>query len=280
MATEFKLNYTGSEINQRLAAVDDIPTKTSDLFNDSGFLSEIPPIPTKVSDLTNDIGYLTEETDPTVPTWAKASSKPTYTYNEVGADKEGTASTAVSAHNTSTDSHNDIRLLITELSEKLTNFLDVDVDTTNQLSDLLALINDNATDIQSITNGKVNVSDIINNLTTNVSNKPLSAAQGVALKGLIDDAAYTHPTTSGNKHIPSGGSSGQILRWSANGTAVWGADNNTTYSDATTSAAGLMSASDKSKLDSITVGAVKIGNITYTLRTGTSGAANTITFAI
>lgn len=38
------------------------------------------------------------------------------------------------------------------------------------------------------------------------------------------DTVYTHPTTSGNKHIPAGGSSGQILRWSADGTAVWGAD--------------------------------------------------------
>lgn len=56
-----------------------------------------------------------------------------------------------------------------------------------------------------------------------------------------NNTVYTHPTTSGNKHIPSGGSSGQILRWSADGTAVWGADNNTTYSDmvgATSSAAG------------------------------------------
>ena len=41
------------------------------------------------------------------------------------------------------------------------------------------------------------------------------------------DTVYTHPTTSGNKHIPSGGSSGQILRWSADGTAAWGSDNNT-----------------------------------------------------
>ena len=32
---------------------------------------------------------------------------------------------------------------------------------------------------------------------------------------------YTHPTTAGNKHIPSGGASGNILKWSANGTAVW-----------------------------------------------------------
>ena len=38
---------------------------------------------------------------------------------------------------------------------------------------------------------------------------------------------YTHPTTSGNKHIPSGGSSGQFLKWSADGTATWAADNDT-----------------------------------------------------
>lgn len=32
---------------------------------------------------------------------------------------------------------------------------------------------------------------------------------------------YVHPTTSGNKHIPSGGASGKILGWSADGTAAW-----------------------------------------------------------
>jgi len=40
---------------------------------------------------------------------------------------------------------------------------------------------------------------------------------------------YTHPTTAGNLHIPSGGSSGQFLKYSASGTAVWAADNNTIY---------------------------------------------------
>ena len=41
----------------------------------------------KTSDLTNDSGYLTSytETDPTVPSWAKQVSKPTYTAQEVGA---------------------------------------------------------------------------------------------------------------------------------------------------------------------------------------------------
>lgn len=47
----------------------------------------IPTVPTNVSSFTNDAGYLTSytETDPTVPAWAKAANKPTYTANEVGA---------------------------------------------------------------------------------------------------------------------------------------------------------------------------------------------------
>nr|DAJ97409.1 MAG TPA: hypothetical protein [Herelleviridae sp.] len=63
----------------------------------------------------------------------------------------------------------------------------------------------------------------------------------LGIPGQDTNTVYTHPTTSGNKHIPSGGASGQILRWSADGTAVWGSDNNTTYSAfkaATSSAAG------------------------------------------
>lgn len=47
------------------------------------------------------------------------------------------------------------------------------------------------------------------------------------LNGIAAEAnKYVHPTISGNKHIPSGGASGQILKWSADGTAAWGDDNN------------------------------------------------------
>ena len=47
---------------------------------------------------------------------------------------------------------------------------------------------------------------------------------------------YTHPTTAGNKHIPSGGSSGKILVYSADGTATWGdAPSTTTIVDNLTS---------------------------------------------
>lgn len=46
---------------------------------------------------------------------------------------------------------------------------------------------------------------------------------------------YVHPTTSGNKHIPAGGSSGQILRWSSDGVAKWDvAPNGTAYTCAET----------------------------------------------
>lgn len=48
-------------------------------------------MPTKVSDLTNDSGFLAQETDPTVPAWAKAASKPSYTAQEVGALPSDTA---------------------------------------------------------------------------------------------------------------------------------------------------------------------------------------------
>ena len=90
-------------------------------------------------------------------------------------------------------------------------------------------------------------------VATTSANGLMSSTDKTKLDSIATGANnYTHPTTSGNKHIPSGGSSGQILRWSADGTAVWGADNNTTYSVATTSANGLMSSTDKAKLDGAT----------------------------
>lgn len=49
------------------------------------FVSTDSHTPTKVSELENDSGYLTTESDPTVPTWAKQATKPSYTASEVGA---------------------------------------------------------------------------------------------------------------------------------------------------------------------------------------------------
>lgn len=129
---------------------------------------------------------LTEETDPTVPAWAKQSTKPTYTSSEVGADPIGTASSLVTTHNTETDAHNDIRSLINDLTNRLNAIADSDDTTLDQMNEVVAYIKSNKSLIDAITTSKVNVSDVINNLTTNVTNKPLSAAQGVTLKALID----------------------------------------------------------------------------------------------
>jgi hypothetical protein len=57
------------------------------------------------------------------------------------------------------------------------------------------------------------------------------------------------PTSSGGTSYGVG-SNGKVLK--SNGSTVyWGSDNNTTYSNATTSTAGLMSATDKAKLDAL-----------------------------
>lgn len=89
--------------------------------------------------------------------------------------------------------------------------------------------------------------DTPSNATTS-ANGLMSSSDKIKLDGIDENANnYVHPTTSGNKHIPSGGSSGQILKWSADGTAIWGTEK--TYSNATTSSPGLMSATDKIDLD-------------------------------
>lgn len=117
---------------------------------------------------------------------ADTYTPPNQTAEQVGADPKGTAAAAVSGHNTSDSAHSDIRLLIQQLATKVNNFLDSDDTTLDELSELIQAIKDNAGTINQLTSGKVNVTDIINNLTTNVTNKPLSAAQGVTLKTLID----------------------------------------------------------------------------------------------
>lgn len=148
-----------------------------------------------------------EETDPTVPEWAKQPEKPTYTASEVGADAAGTAESKVSAHNVSDTAHNDIRLLVQGLAERLNTLADSDDETLDQMSEVVAYIKSNKNLIDAITTSKINVSDIIDNLTANVSNKPLSAAQGVKLKALIDAIAVVEldeSLTDNTKAAPAG----------------------------------------------------------------------------
>lgn len=68
----------------------DLPTKTSQLTNDSGFLTSVAKtdlLPDVQASLAKADTALQSyaETDPTVPAWAKTAVKPTYTAAEVGA---------------------------------------------------------------------------------------------------------------------------------------------------------------------------------------------------
>lgn len=139
-------------------------------------------------------------------------------------------STQISNHNTSATAHSDIRNLIAGLTTRLNALADSDDTTLDQLSEIVTYIKSNRTLIEEVTTNKVNVSDIINNLTTNTVNKPLSAAQGVAIKSLIDS-----------------------LQTAVNSKAE--ADH--THNSATTSTAGFMSPEGKVKLDGIETGANK-----------------------
>lgn len=114
-------------------------------------------------------------------------------------------------------------------------------------------------------------------LATATSNGLMSSTDKIALDNLAA-YSYTHPTTSGYKHIPSGGAKDQILRWSSDGTAVWSNEVNTTYSIATTASNGLMSSTDKSKLDNISVDANKtvLNNTVTSTSTTEAATANAV----
>ena len=98
--------------------------------------------------------------------------------------------------------------------------------------------------LESRLRSKVDTTDSRLTLATSSKNGLLSSSDFSKLAGIEENANhYVHPTSAGNKHIPSGGSAGQILRWSANGTAVWGNDVNTTYNNFTGASASVAGAS-------------------------------------
>lgn len=159
------------------------PEKPTYTASEVGALPIGTKIPSKTSDLQNDSGFLTEHQD--LSDYALKSEVPK-SASDVGADASGTAESKVSEHNISDIAHNDICLLVQGLTTRLNALADSDDTTLDQMSEVVAYIKSNKSLIDAITTSKINVSDIINNLTTNLSNKVLSASMGVELKKLID----------------------------------------------------------------------------------------------
>ena len=118
---------------------------------------------------------------------AKLTEAKTYTDTKTAnLTSDTVVNNKVNSHNTSTSSHSDIRDLISGLTTRLNTLANSDDTTLDQMSEIVAYIKNNKSLIDGVTTSKVNVSDIVNNLTTSSDNKPLSAAQGVAIKALID----------------------------------------------------------------------------------------------
>lgn len=145
-----------------------------------------------------------------VAAWAKAAAKPSYGWTEISGKPNAFTPLA----------HNHTKSQITDMPTKVSQFT----------NDAGYITQDEVDKTQNHTHSNKNVLDKI---TQEILDKLAGIAEGAN--------KYIHPTTAGSKHIPAGGVSGQILRWSADGTAIWGADNNTTYtafSGASASVAG------------------------------------------
>lgn len=126
--------------------------------------------------------YLTPEAEVDLSGYATE----TYVDTKISEIPTPDVSGQIKIHDESNTAHNDIRVLITNLTTRLNTLADSDEVTLDQMSEIVAYIKNNKDLIDGVTSSKVNVDDIANNLTTNVTNQPLSAAQGVALKALID----------------------------------------------------------------------------------------------
>lgn len=190
-----------TEVPDGYAKTSDIPTKPEDIdaqpAGNYALKSEIPSVPVlSVNNKTGAVTLSASDVGARPDNWMPSAQEvgalpsnytpPNQTAEQVGADPKGTAASAVSQHNTADDSHNDIRMELKAINDRLTAFFDSDNQTLDELSEIVAYITSNKSLIDSITTSKVSVADIVNDLTSNITNKPLSAAQGVVLKGLID----------------------------------------------------------------------------------------------
>lgn len=222
-----KPHYTASEVDA-LPLDTTIPSKTSELINDSGFLTSIPEEYITATELSEK-GYLTEHqdisdfarkddlhthenktvldiiTDEKISEWNNKSNfsgnysdlvgtpiipsitglATTEYVNNALTEEINRAITAESNHNTSITAHSDIRELISELTARLNALADSDDTTLDQLSEIIVYIKSNRTLIENVTTNKVNVSDIVDNLTSTSLDNPLSAKQGKVLNDLI-----------------------------------------------------------------------------------------------
>ena len=177
--------HSASDITSGLATV-----ATSGSYNDLDDKPTIPTVPTNVSSFTNDAGYLTSytETDPTVPAWAKATNKPSYTASEVGALPSTATYSDVGA---AASSH-------THTASDITSGL-ADVATSGDYDDLL-----NTPNIPSVTSDLTNDSGFITSSSVPSASSTAPSMDGTAAVGSSTNYAradHVHPSDTSKSSV-------------------------------------------------------------------------------
>ncbi len=189
-----KANDAADDLQNKLNQHHFVLTEDKDVAGGVPSLDNNKKVPvTELYEATTSSKGITQLTDSVSSTSTTTAATPNSV--KTAYDKAVSAGNDVKTHNSSSTAHTDIRNLISALTTRLNTLADSDDTTLDQLSEIIAYIKNNKSLIDGITTSKINVSDIIDNLTSSVTNKPLSAKQGKVLNDLI--TALT--TTVGNK---------------------------------------------------------------------------------
>ena len=231
-------DYVDKAVEDVTVTTDPTPTQDSENPVQSGGVYDAiqsveEGIPTKVSELTNDSGYLTTESDPTVPGWAKSPSKPAYTAAEVGARSD-----------TWMPSAEDVGAIPASQKGAASGVAELDSSGKVPTSQLPSYVDD-VVEYASLSafpatgeDGKIYIAEDTNltyrwSGTQYVEISPslaLGETSSTAYRGDRGKIAYDHSQTTGNPHnttaadvgaMPavSGGSTGQVLTKTENGQA-------------------------------------------------------------
>lgn len=206
-------NDSGFITANDIPAAQEVPTKTSDLTNDSGFITSAD-LPTKTSDLTNDSGFITgyTESDPTVPAWAKASTKPSYSYNEITnkptlfsgsyndlTDKPTIPSVSGLASETYVQNAVADKATTSYVDTKVANLVNSAPTTLDTLGELATALQNNSGTVETLNNAignKANASDVtaLSSRVTTAENNITSLQSNKANKSELFSGSYNDLT--------------------------------------------------------------------------------------
>lgn len=169
-------------------------------------------VPTKTSDLTNDSNFITTESDPTVPSWAKATTKPSYAYSEI----TGTPTLATVATSGSYDDLTDKPTIPSVTGLASTSYVDTKVadlvnsapatlDTLSELATALQTNQGAISTINSAITSKANASDLTA-LTTRVTTAEST------LVGKANTSSLATVATSGSYNDLTDKPTGAVLK--------------------------------------------------------------------